>query len=196
VTCIVGIQAPEGVLLGGDSAGLSGWVRTHRADPKVFCNGPFVIGFTTSFRFGQLLRFADLPKPLGLGGEGLDRFMVVEFVDAVRKVLKDGGWSKKEYEREEAGTFLVGVNGVLFKVADDYQVGRSLDGYDAAGCGWELALGALHATAGMGLEPSARVGLALGAAAHHSGGGPPAVQCRARRRQGRVGTHARVPAHP
>jgi hypothetical protein len=169
LTCIVGLQAPEGgVLLGGDSAGLSGWVRTHRADPKVFANGSFVIGFTTSFRFGQLLRFADLPKPLDRTGEELDRFMVTDFVNCVRQTLKDGGWSKKENEREDAGTFLVGRNGVLFKVSDDYQVGRSLDGYDAAGCGWELALGALHATRRR--RPEDRVRVALEAAAYHSGG--------------------------
>jgi hypothetical protein len=155
------------VLIGGDSAGMSGWTRTHRADPKVFTNGGYVIGFTDSFRMGQLLRFADLPKPLDRTGDDLDRFLITDFVNGVRQILKDGGWAKKDNEREDAGTFLVGVNGRLYKVDDDYQVGRSLDGYDACGSGWDVALGALHATAE--LEPVTRVGRALGAAAHHSG---------------------------
>lgn len=170
MTCIVGIQTPAGVLLGGDSAGMSGWVRQHRADPKVFEHGAYVIGFPTSFRMGQLIRYADLPKPLDRDGEDLDRFMATEFVDAVRQALKDGGWAKKEHEREDGGTFLVGVNGHLYRIDDDYQTGRTLDGYDAAGCGWEVAYGALHATAGMELEPIERVGRALQAAAHHNGG--------------------------
>jgi len=169
VTCIVGVETPDGVLLGGDSAGISGWVRTHRADPKVFAHGAgYVIGFTTSFRMGQLIRYADLPKPLDRQGDDLDRFMATEFVDAVRQVLKDGGWAARDKDREDAGTFLAGVNGRLFKIADDYQVGRPLDGYDAAGCGWELALGSLHTTASLTVPPVERVGLALGAAAHHS----------------------------
>jgi hypothetical protein len=168
MTCIVGIETPDGVLLGGDSAGLSGWVRTHRADPKVFAHGDgYVIGFTTSFRMGQLIRYADLPKPLDRHGDDLDRFMATELVDAVRKALKDGGWAARDKDREDAGTFLAGVNGRLFKVADDYQVGRSLDGYDAAGSGWELALGSLHTTATLTVAPVERAGLALAAAAHH-----------------------------
>lgn len=168
MTCIVGVQTPDGVLIGGDSAGLSGWVRIHRADTKVFEHGDgYVIGFTTSFRMGQLIRYADLPKPLDRQGEGLDRFMATDFVDAVRQALKDGGWAKKENDREDGGSFLVGANGCLYSVADDYQIGRSLDGYQAAGSGWELALGALHATPE--LEPAGRVVRALAAAAHHSG---------------------------
>jgi ATP-dependent protease HslVU (ClpYQ) peptidase subunit len=167
MTCIVGIQTTEGVLLGGDSAGLSGWVRIHRADPKVFEHGAYVIGFTTSFRMGQLIRYADLPKPLDRQGDELDRFMVTEFIDAARKAFKDGGWAEKDKDQEKGGDFLVGVNGVLYRIASDYQIGRSLDGYQACGSGWEIALGALHAT--QNLKPTTRINRALEAAAHHSG---------------------------
>lgn len=168
MTCIVGIRTASGVLMGGDSGGLSGWVRTHRADPKVFTTGDYVIGFTTSFRMGQVIRYADLPKPMERDGEDLERFVATDFIDGIRQALKDAGWAKKENDREDAGTFLVAVRGRLFKVADDYQVGWSLDGYDACGCGWEIAYGALHAT--QGLRPKVRLTRALEAAAHHSGG--------------------------
>lgn len=168
MTCIVGIETPDGVIIGGDSAGLAGWVKVHRADPKVFLNGDYLIGFTTSFRMGQIIRYADLPKPLDRAGDDLDRFMVTEFVDGIRQALKDGGFAKKDSEREEGGNFLAGVNGHLYEVYGDYQIGRSLDGYAACGCGWEIALGALHAT--RNLKPETRVRKALEAAAHHSGG--------------------------
>jgi hypothetical protein len=62
------------------------------------------------------------------------------------------------------------VAGRLYRVEEDYQVGRSLDGYDAVGCGWEVALGALRATRDLGLEAGERLGLALDAAAHHCAG--------------------------
>jgi ATP-dependent protease HslVU (ClpYQ) peptidase subunit len=167
MTCIVGIETAEGVLIGGDSSGLSGWTRTHRADPKVYENGDYLIGFTTSFRMGQIIRYTDLPKPLDRDGEDLDRFIATEFIDGIRQALKDAGWAKKESDREDAGTFLLGVRGRLYQVCDDYQVACSLDGYEACGSGREMALGALHATRGLKAEP--RIRRALDAAAHHSG---------------------------
>jgi hypothetical protein len=155
------------VYLGGDSAGVSGYSITVRRDQKIFRNGPYAMGFTTSFRMGQLLHHAfKAPKPKG----DLDRFMATVFVDALRACLKDGGWARKDSEQEQAGTFLVGVHGRLFAVHDDYQIAEPADGYAAVGCGNDLALGALHATGGLGLKPRERLALALAAAGHHSAG--------------------------
>jgi hypothetical protein len=53
MTCIVGLVDGGRVWLGGDSAGVSGWDLTVRADRKVFRNGPYVMGFTTSFRMAN-----------------------------------------------------------------------------------------------------------------------------------------------
>ncbi|MER8006937.1 MULTISPECIES: hypothetical protein [unclassified Streptomyces] len=165
MTVIVGLVHRRRVHLAGDSAGSSGSQLTIRRDPKVFTNGPYVLGFTTSFRMGQLLHHAfQAPHPEG----DLDRFMVTTFVDAVRTCLKEGGWARKDSEQEQAGAFLVGVQGRLFEIHDDYQVGEPAAGYAAVGCGDDLALGALHATAGLGLKPRERLTAALRAADHHS----------------------------
>ncbi|MER5450803.1 hypothetical protein ABT065_35135 [Streptomyces sp. NPDC002764] len=165
MTVIVGLVHRRRVHLGGDSAGSSGSQLTIRRDRKVFTNGPYVLGFTTSFRMGQLLHHAfQAPHPQG----DLDRFMVTTFIDAVRTCLKEGGWARKDSEQEQAGSFLVGVHGRLFEVHDDYQVGEPAAGYAAVGCGDDLALGALHATAGLGLKPRERLTAALRAADHHS----------------------------
>lgn len=175
MTCIVGIEyrderGSRRVILGGDSAGVGGWVHIHRADPKVFSVGPYVIGFTTSFRMGQIIRYAALPEPpTDADVEVLDHFMATQFINAIRNALKEGGWAQKEKEREDGGSFLVGVRGAtLYRVDSDFQVGRSLDRYQAIGSGDEIALGALHAT--RDLPPEQRVTLALEAAAHHSAG--------------------------
>jgi hypothetical protein len=167
VTAIVGLVHHATVYIGGDSAGVSGYSMTVRADAKVFTVGPYVMGFTTSFRMGQLIRYSlDAPKPEG----DLDGFMVTTFIDAVRACLKAGGWAKKDNDREEGGTFLVGVHGRLFIVEEDYQVAASTDGYAAVGCGGELALGALYATARTRISPERRVMLALQAAERFSAG--------------------------
>ncbi|HEX6869586.1 MAG TPA: hypothetical protein VF163_00685 [Micromonosporaceae bacterium] len=167
MTAIVGLVQDGGVYLGGDSAGVSGYSLTVRADTKVYHNGPYLFGFTTSFRMGQLIHHALVPpKPKG----ALEKFMSTTFVDAVRACLKDGGWARREAEREEGGTFLVGVRGRLFIVHDDYQVGQAADGYAAVGCGDQIALGALYATADTGMRPRKRVKLALRAAQRFSAG--------------------------
>jgi ATP-dependent protease HslVU (ClpYQ) peptidase subunit len=167
MTAIVGLVHNGAVYVGGDSAGVSGWSLTVRADTKVFHNGPYLFGFTTSFRMGQLIHHAfEPPKPK----PDLERFMSTEFVDALRTCLKDGGWARKENDREEGGTFLVGVRGSLFVIQDDYQVGQAADGYAAVGCGDQIALGALYATAGTAMSPRRRIQVALEAAERFSAG--------------------------
>lgn len=167
MTAIVGLVDAGSVYIGGDSAGVAGMSLTVRADAKVFRKKRYVFGFTTSFRMGQLIRYAlEPPKPVG----ETDRFMATTFIDAVRECLKAGGWAKKDSEREEGGTFLVGVRGRLFTVYEDYQVAEAADGYAAVGCGDELALGALFATATTRTPPQRRIEIALSAAERFSAG--------------------------
>ena len=167
MTAIVGLAHAGSVYIGGDSAGVAGMSLTVRADAKVFRKKRYLFGFTTSFRMGQLIRYSlTLPKPTG----NLDAFMSTTFVDALRDCLKSGGWAAKENEREEGGTFLVGVRGRLYAVHDDYQVAKAADGFAAVGCGDQIALGALFATAGTGLSPRRRVLGALAAAERFSAG--------------------------
>lgn len=168
MTCIVGLQHDGKVTIGGDSAGVAGYDITVRADSKVFTVGPYLMGFTTSFRMGQLLRYTlKPPKPTG----NLERFMVLEFVPSVLECLEHGGWLSTENGRVEGGLFLVAVAGELFAIDGDMQVGRHVDGYAAIGCGDNIALGSLHSTTGK--PPRARVKAALTAAAHHSAGVTP-----------------------
>lgn len=166
MTVIAGIVHRDKVYIGADSAGLSGWDTTIRADAKVFINGPFVMGFTTSFRMGQLLRWSFTP-PAQPEGIDIERYMVTTFIDAVRECLKAGGWSKTDTTREEGGDFLVGYRGRLFAILGDYQVAESVDGYDAVGAGAQIAIGALHVTKGN--DPRKRLRAVLSAAARHSG---------------------------
>lgn len=167
MTAVVGLVQSGRVYLGGDSAGVSGLSLVVRADAKVFRKKEYIFGFTTSFRMGQLIRYSmRLPKPKG----DLDAFMATVFIDALRRCLKAGGWASKENEREEGGTFLVGVRGRLYAIYDDYQVARAADGFAAVGCGDDIALGALFATAGTGLKPRRRVISALRAAERFSAG--------------------------
>lgn len=167
MTCIVGLVEGDRVWIGGDSAGVAGWDLTVRADQKVFRNGAMLFGFTSSFRMGQLLRYA-LQVPDHDPRVDTDKYMATTFIDAVRECLKGRGWAENDKGQERGGTFLVGYAGRLFCVESDYQVGVPADGYAAVGCGDQIARGALYASGH--LVGQARVEVALRAAERCSAG--------------------------
>ena len=84
MTCIVGYQHKGKVWIGGDSAGVGGLSLTVRADRKVFQNKQFIMGFTTSFRMGQLLQYRFKPPSISKG-ENIETYMCTKFIDGVRK---------------------------------------------------------------------------------------------------------------
>lgn len=168
MTCIVGLVNEGKVYIGADSAAHSNNDISIRADKKVFINDGFLIGFTSSFRMGQLLKYSFYPpKPSQLvegDDDTLERFMATTFVDHVRDCLKEGGYAQRQNEAESAGQFFVGHQGRLFGIYEDYQVEQVVAPYNAVGSGLQLALGAMYATEGIGMEPKDRITRALGAA--------------------------------
>ena len=169
MTAIVGLIENNTIYMGGDSAGVSGLSVTVRKDPKVFINGKFIFGFTTSFRMGQLLKYSFVP-PDHPNNLGINRYMNTLFIDDVRKCFKEGGYLKTSNEGEEGGNFLVGYRGRLFNIDDDFQVGIPYNSYDAVGCGHDLCLGSLYTTDKFILDPMERVKIALEAATEFNGG--------------------------
>lgn len=156
MTCIVAYANGLGkVWMGGDSAGVAGHSLVQRADEKVFRNGDFLFGFTSSFRMGQILRYRFKP-PRRHPNDDVVEFMSTAFVDDVRACLKEYAFSTVREGVERGGMFLVGFEGRIFKVEEDFQVGISVHPFDACGCGDDIALGAMlsliNANAGMAGE--------------------------------------------
>lgn len=174
MTCIVGLVDKGDVYIGGDSAGVAGLSLSIRADEKVFGNGPFIMGFTSSFRMGQLLRYKFSPPAQTVHQDDME-YMVTSFIDACRTCFSQNGFGDKD--ATVGGSFLVGYKGVLYTIEGDYQVGKLHAPFDAVGCGSDLALGALYATEGQPAEK--RINLALQAASTFSAGvSPPFVVLR------------------
>jgi hypothetical protein len=158
---------PKGVLIGGDSAGVNGYDVRIREDAKVFVNGPFLIGYTSSFRMGQLLRFRFSPANQSDHTDDYE-YMATVFVDAVRECFGTYGIKHVENEVESGGSFLVGYRGRLYEIESDFQVGMYADGYSAVGCGASYALGSLATSDGK--TPRLRVQKALEVAERFSAG--------------------------
>ena len=168
MTIIAALIHDGTIYMGADSAGVAGYDLTVRADRKVFTNGPYVIGFTSSFRMGQLLRWK-LNDPDRDPRVDVEKFMCTAFVDAVRALMNENGCGHRMNNVDSCGNFLVGYAGRLFNIGGDYQVGENSEGFDAVGCGDNLALGALYATRGHP-DPRERLLLALETAERFSAG--------------------------
>lgn len=157
MTCIVGVVASDGVVtLGADSASSDGHRINSSKSPKLarlkvrfkvdevgFRAEHAVLGFTTSWRMGQLLQSMSLPD-VGQG-EDVFEYAVRSLVPAVRACLKDGGYATVSNGVESGGTWLLGIGGRLFSVQSDYAVLERMEPYDACGSGVDYALGAMWA---------------------------------------------------
>ena len=171
MTCIVGFvdKKNKNVVIGGDSAGVSGYDIVTRKDPKVFKNGDFLIGCTSSFRMIQLLRYSF--KPPKIGKKEFYHYMCTDFVDAIRACFSSGGWIQKTTDgSEQGGVFLIGYKDRLFNIQSDFQVGENLNGIDACGCGERYALGAMFSMLNTEIEAKRKIEIALESATYFSAG--------------------------
>lgn len=171
MTCVVAMVRDGHVFMGADSAAVGGYTIRYRKDPKVFINGEMLIGFTTSFRFGQILQYEFSP-PKHHSDVSIEKYMVKTVVPAMRDALKTHGYTKVESNNERGGQCLIGYRGRLFMLDNDFQIAETDDGFDAVGCGHDLAMGSMHST--LAINPSfpanSHIELALLAAARYSAG--------------------------
>lgn len=168
MTCIVGLEQDGVVYIGGDSAAISmdNLSAFTISEPKVFINKGVIIGYTTSFRMGQLLQYSlSIPKQSSKKTDS--EYLVTDFINAVRKCFKKNEWGNGD--KGSCGYFLVGYKGKLYSIESDYQVIRTTHGYNACGIGEQYALGALFATKEE-KDPKKRIITALEAAANSNAG--------------------------
>jgi len=172
MTCICAISNGETVWMGGDSLGADNRFNCSvRKDKKVFISGEYLIGFTSSFRMGDILKWSFEPPEMDDKEKNIEKFMANTFISSVIRALDDNGYGKTENNQKEGGEFLVGVRGKIFHVHSDYQIGLYQANFDACGCGRDLALGSLYTTHKVGkLSNPKRLEMALEAAQNFSAG--------------------------
>ncbi len=173
MTLIAGFVEGGVVTLLGDS--VAGNVSQYTVDlvtePKVFFVQDLLIGYTTSFRMGQLLQHGlDLPAR----NRALDAgtWLRTIFATRVRALFEGNGFG--DGKNDNGGVFLIGVDGRLFTMQGDFAVLEYTHPYAAVGCGESYAEGALHAlgtlrrSGGTEHTPREMLRLAADAATRHS----------------------------
>lgn len=163
MTCIVGFvdRDDKRVYIGGDSAGVSGSNIRVRADEKVFIKDNMIFGFTSSFRMGQIIRYSfRIPKQ---EHEDDFEYLCTDFINYLKECLES-------HDFKDGGRFLLGYNGNLYCIQEDFQVAKNDYGYDACGSGEEYALGCLNAlnTVDTYLSAKSKINIALETASKFS----------------------------
>lgn len=169
MTCIVGYKTKTNVIIGADSLGASHYSKTIRKDVKIFKKKDFVIGFTTSYRMGQLLQYSFNIPEYNPKIQDIHEYLCTSFIKDLRGVFKENGWLQTKEGVEQGGSFLVGYKTRLFHIEDDFQVSESSDRFDACGSGEDFALGALKVLENdKNISPRDKVRTALKIASHFS----------------------------
>jgi ATP-dependent protease HslVU (ClpYQ) peptidase subunit len=180
MTCIVGLINNDTVYIGADSLESNGYSKVVRKDKKVFKlknTHNAVIGFTSSFRMGQLLMYATnlLNTKNEYENEINHEYLVTKFIPDIIKLFENGGYGKVKDGEKQGGFFLLGYKDKLFKIESDYQVAESYYSYDACGSGEDLALGSLTTTEYLkdNISPEERIHIALQCATQFTTGVAP-----------------------
>lgn len=172
MTCILGVVDKDtgDVYIGGDSSAVAEYDMLTIATPKVFRVGPFLFGFAGHFRFGQVIQHAFDP-PKYKGGD-LAAYMSRDVMEGMREVLDDAGFLRSIEGRDRAGLGMIGYEGRLFVIQDEFEVLEMVDNVAAIGCGYPYALGAWQGI--QSLNPDAtmewRVRKSLEISEYYSGG--------------------------
>jgi len=166
MTCIVGLVHNGVTYMGCDSLVSNGHSRDIRNDKKMFKpDKRSIIGFTSSYRMGQLLMYED--KLFDNYSDLSHKYMVKNFIPKVIQLFDDG---KFDSNGNRGGVFLIAHSKQLYRVDTDYQVIESKRNYNSCGSGEEFALGSLYSTENSDLLPHERIVKALEAAEEFSVG--------------------------
>ncbi len=172
MTCIVGMAVGGKLYMGGDSctADVEGSMeKSIRKDAKVFETRDMLIGYSGSWRFGQIIRWIFDPPAQKTDQEDLE-YLVTDWVAELKKTCNAEGYSKIENNEETMeSTALLGYKGKLYVLDGDWNIGEPAEDYAALGAGSAVAMGAMFATfkASKSMTPKARLEVALQAASEY-----------------------------
>lgn len=139
MTCIVGLEFGNTVILGGDVQGTGRNNKVVHTQPKVFVRGGVAFGYTTSYRFGQILEHNMQSPVIPADDAEIYRWLVTVVIPDIRAILVVNGYC----DGKSGGTALLGIRDQLWELQDDFSVLRSRSGYSAVGSGNEYAKGSL-----------------------------------------------------
>ena len=163
MTCVVGYidDCKQVAWLGAESSATDDETTYDYSGKKIFYVGDFLVGFSGSFRAGQIVRHEVQLPPITSQLE-LEKYLQTVFSKEIKKTLK------KHFTPKKIDTFnlLIAYEDKLFTLENDFTI-LPFAPYMAIGTGTPYALGALKALMDYKISTRTRITKAIEAAIHH-----------------------------
>lgn len=142
MTTVIAVETLAGVTFGWDSQ-ITYRHRAVHSDVKVFANSGVVFGTSGDVRYGNILRYMDIPDQ---NTDDTDRYVTNSLIPAMQQALKTADAAKMSDSKIDTDSVaLVCVGGRMYDIGSDLSWHRPNDGIYAIGSGSNYALGALKA---------------------------------------------------
>lgn len=130
MTCIVAVECKDGAVIAGDYCGSNGFTRGNVTQSKVFRHSGMMFGYTTSFRFGQIIEYMLDDNTLypPTDEDKTYEWLVRVFIPKLKSTLKGEDYNS-------SGNALCVVNGQVWEIQNDFSVLRSTTGVASVGSG-------------------------------------------------------------
>jgi hypothetical protein len=144
MTCVIGLLKDKKIYMGADNVCSTKEYLQKRADPKVFIKDTMIFGCTSSYRMINLLQY-QFEIPHFDTKTTSDVYMYTIFIEDVRKLFKNKGFTEINNNVETGGTFIVGFQNNLYEIQNDFQISKHTDSFCCIGTGMYFAYGAMKA---------------------------------------------------
>ncbi|MBE0470427.1 MAG: hypothetical protein IBX55_13095 [Methyloprofundus sp.] len=139
MTCIVAIETQDNnAVIAGDFCGSDGFKKGNVTSPKIFKHSGMIFGYTSSFRFGQIIEHILDDNTLYPPSDATKTYewLVRNFIPKLQKSLKD-----EEYQG--GGDAICIINAQVWQIQSDFSVIRPETGVCAVGSGEYHALSSI-----------------------------------------------------
>lgn len=168
MTCIAAIKAEDGIYMMADRQASSEYrVRYYCAKPKIFIRSGMLIGMAGSGTDALIVEHR-MEFPEHASDEDAFTYLAKRWLPAYREALKEEERiTERDGKKIAESVVLIGYQGELFEVDDEFDLVDEREGIAAIGSGHDLAKGSLYTTGlllGVDLRPQERLRVALTAA--------------------------------
>lgn len=160
MTCIIAFTDGKSSFIAGDKLGSNGFTKSVMVEPKVFekefhrvstndegtvrTRETMALGYTTSFRMGQLLSY-NLLLPDQDANQSFSQYLVQKVIPLIRHMFKDEWGARDSSQDIGGGQFIILHNHTIYEVQGDFSVLQPKTQITAVGSGTYHAIAAMQA---------------------------------------------------